>query len=238
MYWRAAMATVNELLTTARKELGICEDPPSSNRTKYGKWMGLDGQPWCMSFVQWCCGQAGVKLPLRTGSCGALMRAAKAAGCWVVRNFQPGDVVIYDFSGKQQTTEHCGIVEVVLPDYGVQAIEGNTSRSGSQSNGGMVCRKSRPRKYIVGAVRPQFDVEKEEDDMDINTMISQMTDEQAYDLLVKAQRYASLLPEPAWSQTEGHWQRAIAAGLINGGSPEGLLKRDEFVAVLGRRGML
>jgi len=159
------MATVNELLAVTRRQLGICEDPPGSNHTKYGKWMGLDGQPWCMSFVQWCCGQVGVRLPLRTGSCGRLMRAAQASGCWVTRDFQPGDVVIYDFSGKQQTTEHCGIVEVVLPDYGVQAIEGNTSKSGSQSNGGMVCRKNRPKKYIVGAVRPQFDAEKEDDTM-------------------------------------------------------------------------
>jgi len=236
------MATANELLAVARKQLGICENPPSSNNVRYNTWyygrevMG-SAYPWCMVFVQWVFAQAGVKLPVRTASCGALMRAARAAGCWVTRDFQPGDVVIYDFLGGA-ATDHCGIVEMELPDYGVQAIEGNTSKSGSQSNGGMVCRKNRPRKYIVGAVRPQFDAEKEDDDMDINKLISQVTDQQAYDLLVKAQRYASTLPEPAWSQTEGHWQRAIETGLINGGSPEGLLKRDEFVAVLGRREML
>jgi len=231
------MATVNDLLSAARKELGNTENPAGSNRTKYGKWFGLDGYAWCMMFVQWVFDQAGVKLPKRTASCGDLMRAAQAAGCWVTRDFQPGDVVIYDFPGGA-ATDHCGIVEMELPDYGVQAIEGNTSQSGSQSNGGMVCRKSRPRKYIAGAVRPQFDAEKEDGNMDISAIISQMSDEQAYDLLVKAQRYASMLPEPAWSQMEGHWQRAIDAGVINGGSPEGLLKRDEFAAVLGRRGLL
>ena len=141
---------------------------------------------------------------------------------------------IYDFPGGA-ATDHCGIVEMELPDYGVQAIEGNTSQSGSQSNGGMVCRKSRPRKYIAGAIRPQFE---KEDDMDISAVISQITDKQAYELMVKAQRYAASLPEPAWSQTEGHWQRAAGTGVINGGSPEGLLKRDEFVAVMGRRGLL
>ena len=73
-------------------------------------------------------------------------------------------MVIYDFPGGA-ATDHCGIVETELPDYGVQAVEGNTSQSGSQSNGGMVCRKNRPGKYIVGAVRPVFDKEKEEDDM-------------------------------------------------------------------------
>lgn len=160
------MKTVKALLAIARKELGNTESPAGSNRTKYGKWFGLDGHPWCMIFVMWVFAQLGVKLPARTGSCGELMRAAQAAGCWVVRDFQPGDVVIYDFSGKQKTTQHCGIVEMPLPDYGVQAIEGNTSERGSQDNGGMVCRKTRASKYIIGAVRPRFDEEKkEEDDM-------------------------------------------------------------------------
>ncbi len=228
------MAGANELLAVARRELGNMESPANSNRTKYGRWFGLDGYAWCMMFVQWVFDQAGVALPRRTASCGELMRAAQAAGCWVTRDFLPGDVVIYDFPGGA-ATDHCGIVEMELPDYGVQAIEGNTSQSGSQSNGGMVCRKSRPRKYIAGAIRPQFE---KEDDMDISAVISQITDKQAYELMVKAQRYAASLPEPAWSQTEGHWQRAAGTGVINGGSPEGLLKRDEFVAVMGRRGLL
>ncbi len=163
------MATANQLLTIARKQLGICENPPSSNNVRYNTWyygrevMG-SAYPWCMVFVQWVFAQAGVKLPVRTASCGALMNAAKAAGCWVTTGFKPGDVVIYDFPGGADT-DHCGIVETELPDYGVQAVEGNTSQSGSQSNGGMVCRKNRPGKYIVGAVRPVFDKEKEEDDM-------------------------------------------------------------------------
>ncbi|MBD5153111.1 MAG: hypothetical protein HDT16_11815 [Oscillibacter sp.] len=158
------MVSSKDPLVVARGELGNTENPAGSNRTKYGKWMGLDGQPWCMSFLQWCFDQAGVKLPLKTGSCGELMRAAQKAGCWVTRDFLPRDVVIYDFPGGA-ATDHCGIVELPLPDYGVQAIEGNTSEAGSQDNGGMVCRKNRPTKYIVGAVRPQFDAEKEDDEM-------------------------------------------------------------------------
>ena len=160
------MRTVKDLLTIARKELGNTESPAGSNKTKYGRWFGLDGNPWCMMFVMWCFDQAGVVLPARTASCGELMRAAQdsaAAGCWVTANFQPGDVVIYDFSGQRKTTQHCGIVESILPDYGVQAIEGNTSASGSQDNGGMVCRKTRAQKYIIGAVRPEFDAEEDND---------------------------------------------------------------------------
>ena len=231
------MGTVSALLYIARREIGNTESPPNSNGTKYGAWYGMNYVAWCQIFCQYCFSKAGVKLPIKTASCGELMRAAQSAKCWVVRDFQPGDVVIYDFSGKQLTTEHCGIVEQVLPEYGVQAIEGNTSVSGSQSNGGMVCRKSRPYKYIIGAVRPTFDKEVEED-MDIPTLLKNMTDAQAYELLQKAQRHAATLAEPAWSQTEGNWAKAKAKGVINGDNPEGLIKRDEIVAVLGRIGLL
>lgn len=214
------MGTVNELLTVARRQIGICESPAGSNRTKYGAWMKLDGQPWCMSFVQWCCNQAGIKLPEKTGSCGALMRAAQAVGCWVVRDFQPGDVVIYDFSGRQKTTEHCGIVEMELPDYGVQAIEGNTSQSGSQSNGGMVCRKNRQRKYIIGAVRPQFDAEKKEDSM---------TGKEIYDAL---QAYMKTQQMPAACQAE--YQEAVNAGITDGKEPCLLVPRWQ-AAIMAKR---
>ena len=161
-----------DVLKIAAGELGTTERPANSNNVKYNTWFyGREVRdtadtkyPWCMAFVQWVFAQAGVKLPVKTASCGALMNAARKAGCWVTKDYRPGDVVIYDFPGGA-ATDHCGIVETELPDYGVQAVEGNTSQSGSQSNGGMVCRKNRPGKYIVGAVRPVFDKEKEEDDM-------------------------------------------------------------------------
>lgn len=216
------MTTVRELLAIARKELGYTESPAGSNRTKYGKWMGLDGQAWCMSFVQWCCAQVGVKLPEKTGSCGALMRAAQAAGCWVVRDFQPGDVVIFDFSGRQKTTQHCGIVEMPLPDYGVQAIEGNTSQGGgSQDNGGMVCRKNRAGKYIVGAVRPAFEDEKEDT----------MTGKEIYDALNK---YMSSQKVP--SKCEKEFKEAVEMGITDGTNPCQLIPRWQ-AALMAKRAM-
>lgn len=164
------MGTVKELLEIARKQLNVRECPPDSNNVRYNTWywgreVSGNGYPWCMVFVQWCFDQAGVTLPARTAACGTLMTAAKQFGAWVTADFQPGDVVIYDFSGKKRTTQHCGIVEQIMTGYGVQAIEGNTSEAGSQSNGGMVCRKNRPSKYIIGAVRPQLEQEEKEDIM-------------------------------------------------------------------------
>ena len=49
----------NKVLAVARGELGNTESPAGSNRTKYGKWFGLDGYAWCMIFVMWCFGQVG-----------------------------------------------------------------------------------------------------------------------------------------------------------------------------------
>ena len=156
-----------KVLAVACSELGAKESPANSNRVKYNTWFWgkeVSGPkyPWCMVFVQWVFAQAGVPLPLKTASCGALMNAAKKAGQWATKNYRPGDVVIYDFPGGA-ATDHCGIVEKVSLT-GVTAIEGNTSQAGSQSNGGMVCRKTRPYSQIVGVVRPKY--KKEETRMD------------------------------------------------------------------------
>ena len=158
------MATAKEILAVARRELGYTESPAGSNRTKYGKWFGLDGQPWCMMFVQWCFRQAGGQdlLPALTASCGALMRAAQAKGCWVTGGYQPGDVVIYDFPGNNVKTDHCGIVEQ-LSGGGIIAIEGNTG-SGNDADGGQVQRRVRSNKVILGAFRPDYDMEEKEDE--------------------------------------------------------------------------
>ena len=158
------MATVSELLELARRQIGAKESPPGSNNVRYNTWyygreVSGAAYPWCMVFVQWVFDQADVKLPVRTASCGALMRAAKAAGCWVTKGYQPGDVVIYDFPGGA-ATDHCGIVEAVDGTY-ISAIEGNTS-SASDADGGAVERRARKFSQIVGAVRPSYDKEVEE----------------------------------------------------------------------------
>lgn len=158
------MATAKEILAVARRELGYTESPAGSNKTKYGAWFGLNGQPWCMMFVQWCFQQAGAQdlLPALTASCGAFMRAAQEAEWWVTRGYQPGDVVIYDFPGNNVKTDHCGIVEQITGG-GIMAIEGNTG-AGNDANGGQVQRRVRSNKVILGAFRPAYDTEEKEDE--------------------------------------------------------------------------
>ena len=162
------MATAKEILAVARGELGYKESPAGSNRTKYGAWFGLNGQPWCMMFIQWVFTQADAEslLAARTASCGAFMRAAKAAGQWVTGGYQPGDIVIMDFPGNKAKTDHCGIVVTLLTD-GVRTIEGNTG-VGNDSNGGEVMERTRPLSVIIGAYRPRYaeeTVEKEDKPM-------------------------------------------------------------------------
>lgn len=197
-----------KVLDIARQELGTKESPANSNRTKYGRWYGLDGNPWCMMFVQWCFAQAGVPLPLRTASCSALMNAAKRAGQWVAKDFRPGDVVIYDFPGGA-ATDHTGIIERVTAS-GVVAIEGNTSQAGSQSNGGEVCRKTRRYNLIVGAVRPKF-----EEDEDLN--IDKLTDAEVLQL---GRRLQAVMGKQAVSPAlAAELQEAKARGITDGSSP-------------------
>lgn len=145
--------TAKELLKIVQNELGYKENPSNSNRTKYGAWYGLDGQPWCMMFVMWCFDKAGVALPARTASCTALKNAAKKAGMWVTSGYQTGDVVIYDWTGNG-VMDHCGIIET-FSGSSVVAIEGNTA-VGNDSDGGEVMRRTRKVSQVAGAVRPKF----------------------------------------------------------------------------------
>ena len=207
------MATAEKVLDIARKELGTKESPANSNRVKYNTWyygreVSGGAYPWCMVFVQWVFHQAGVPLPLRTASCGAMMNAARKTGQWGVKDFRPGDVVIYDFPGGA-ATDHTGIIEQVTAS-GVVAIEGNTSQAGSQSNGGMVCRKTRPYCQIVGAVRPKF-----EEDEDLS--IDKLTDAEVLQLGKRLQ--AVMGKQPVGPALAKEFSEAEKAGITDGTSP-------------------
>lgn len=151
--------TLERVLDVAELQLGYTEQPKNSNRTKYGAWMGFDGQPWCMSFVQWVFKRAGFNL-FKTGSCSALVeqyrRAAPAQ--IITEGFRPGDIVFFDWSWQRKITEHVGIVVDTLPGS-VITIEGNTA-VGDDSNGGAVMRRTRPLGLITCAIRPKYPAAK------------------------------------------------------------------------------
>lgn len=103
--------------------------------------------------------------------------------------------------------------------------------------------KSCPGNYLFGkygeiAERVNAQLKGEDDDMDINKMLSEMTNEQAYELVKKAEIHAATLPDDDWSQREGWWEKAQEAGVSDGSSPVRHMKRNEVVAILGRLGLL
>lgn len=103
--------------------------------------------------------------------------------------------------------------------------------------------KSCPGNYLFGkygeiAERVNARLKGEDEDMDINKLLSEMTNEQAYELVKKAEIHAATLPDDDWSQKEGWWEKAQETGVSDGSSPVRHMKRNEVVAILGRLGLL
>ena len=103
--------------------------------------------------------------------------------------------------------------------------------------------KSCPGNYLFGkygeiAERVNARLKGEDEDMDINKLLSEMTNEQAYELVKKAEIHAATLPDDDWSQKEGWWEKAQEAGVSDGSSPVRHMKRNEVMAILGRLGLL
>lgn len=165
------MATANDVIKVARREIGVTEYPPGSNKQKYGKAYGWNGVFWCAQFVWWCFYKAGVsKFIAKSASAADIqdLTVKNKGGKWIMKKnrsaaerkkylakAQPGDIVSFDFGAMDAVRDHTGIVESVSGNY-VITIEGNTSKAGSQSNGGMVCRQRRLYSSICSAVRPAF----------------------------------------------------------------------------------
>lgn len=203
--------TAADVLSVARGELGVTESPRGSNRVKYNEWyygrpVQGDAYPWCMVFVQWVFSRAGVPVPVRTASCGALMRGAKAAGRWVTAEYRPGDVLIYDFPGGA-ATDHCGICESA-GDGRVTAIEGNTS-AGNAANGGGVLRMTRAVSLVVGAWRPEYGAREEKQAEEETEMTVYQTVEDV----------------PQWYRPT--IERLVAMGALKGTDGQGSINVDE-----------
>ena len=150
------VGTAAAVVEVALAEVGTVEE--GDNLTKYGKFTKADGLPWCGSFVNWCFNEAGVKLPSMV-STAAGAHKLKEVNRWVELEPKIGDLAFMDFphDGVDRIS-HIGIV-VGVKFKTVITIEGNTSGTGDQRNGGMVMIKEREYlsgKEIVGFGRPKF----------------------------------------------------------------------------------
>ena len=150
------IGTAAAVVEVALKEVGTIEE--GDNLTKYGKFTKADGLPWCGSFCNWVFHEAGVKLPSMV-STAAGAHKLKEVSRWVELEPKIGDLAFMDFphDGVDRIS-HIGIV-VGVKSKTVITIEGNTSGTGDQRNGGMVMIKERAfgsGKEIVGFGRPKF----------------------------------------------------------------------------------
>lgn len=154
--------SVQAVIDTARADLGYTEYPPNSNKTKFGEWYGMNGQPWCVMALAYWFDKAGERTAFfagaKTPSCTTLGRWYKAQGATVpLTDIRAGDIVLLNFHGGL-SAEHCGLVTEVLVFGLVKTIEGNTSpgEEGSQDNGGCVAAKTRTAAQIVQVCRPMY----------------------------------------------------------------------------------
>lgn len=153
-------------LAWLRAQIGTSEHPANSNRgPKIDDWqaaVGIQGAPWCGALVHAGALAGGVRLDPAVRYVPAIKGLAQAGRGgylrWVgPREIQPGDSVCFNFDGG--VDDHVGTCESIdLVAGTVTCIEGNTSSTerGSQSNGGIVARRTRSLAVVHGAGRPAW----------------------------------------------------------------------------------
>ena len=203
----------SDILNKAIGFLGVKESPANSNNVifntdYYGRAVSGDF-PWCCAF-QWdifrMCGASDLFYGgQKTAYCPSLEAYAKAHSQWVTSDYKPGDCVLFNWSGGS-VAEHIGIVESVNADGSLNTIEGNTA-DGNDSNGGEVMRRVRTLNYVLGAFRPQYAEESEEEEVP---------------------RYNSISEVPDWGKATV--QKLITAGALKGGDT-GLNLSDDMLRI-------
>lgn len=211
--------TAERILDLARNQLGVKEQPAGSNRVKYntayyGRDVSGSGYPWCCSFVWWLFQQTGAEKLFygggRTAYCPALLSYHKKQA--VYEDYRPGDVIFFNFAGKS-TAAHVGICEA-WDGTSITTIDGNTG-TGNEANGGAVMRRTRNKKYIVGAYRPAY-VEEEMTQLQFDNFMA--------DWLARQ----SERPESPW----GKMPEAKRLGITDGSRPQSFATREEVATMI------
>lgn len=113
-----------DIVDIAIGEIGYTEK--KGNKTKYGKWYGLDGAAWCHMFLSWCASQAGISTDIfpKTASTDEGMAWFQNRGLFQYKGqYIPkrGDVIYF----KSNKASHVGLVEKVSGSA-VHTVEGNS----------------------------------------------------------------------------------------------------------------
>lgn len=161
------MATPAAVTKLAREFADKRYKEGKNNDSIFGKWYGMNNQPWCAMFISYLFNQVGagalVAAQTKKGfaSCSAAVSYFKKNKRLVnVAKAEPGDIVFMNFHGSKTAADH---VEIVLRNDKKSkvlfCVGGNTVNpdgTGDQANGDGVYYKTRPYRYIVATVRPNW----------------------------------------------------------------------------------
>lgn len=166
-----------DVLRIALQQYGYTESPPGSNRTKFGKAFGSNGEPWCMIYEWWCGFMAEGANPFPHNANAAYGQddiVNRMGGKWIMKKTASsdrkkealkqvkfGDCVDFDFGKNNMYRYHTAMAVGIWGNY-IVCIEGNTSfgSSGSQSNGGCVALRFRHYTEVCSIARPKYKSQK------------------------------------------------------------------------------
>jgi hypothetical protein len=153
--------SLNKVIELCKASEGYTEGP--NNDTTFGKWFGLNNQPWCAMAASKMYFDAGILASVANtkkgfASCDAWLKYLTKNNQLVpVGQAQRGDLVFFQFDEDAQP-DHVGIVKFhnTKLKY-IQVYEGNTSsgKAGSQSNGDGFYLKKRTYTTIMAVARPK-----------------------------------------------------------------------------------
>jgi hypothetical protein len=153
--------SINKVIDLCKTAEGYIEGP--NNETLYGKWYGLNNQPWCAMAVSKMFFDAGlIKSVANTkkgfASCDAWLKyLTKNNQIVPIGQAQRGDLVFFQFD-NDSAPDHVGIVKYHNTRLKrMRVYEGNTSsgKTGSQSNGEGFYLRKRDYKTIMAVARPK-----------------------------------------------------------------------------------
>ena len=142
-----------DVVRVALSQLGYTEQGGAhhdGNETIFGKWFGLDRNPWCDMFVSWAAYTAGAPQGPRGSkgfaSCSAHLAWARKQGL-VVSKPMVGALVFFTYS-------HVGIITRVRTDGTFDVCAGNTTAQHTgddrqDRNGGVVANKTYTRSKVL-----------------------------------------------------------------------------------------
>lgn len=114
------MPTVDEVLDLSRSQLGNLPN-------KYWEWYPSGPVAWCCIYQSWVLSHAGI--PTHMAWVSSLFDEYRSEGRnnYDVRSAQPGDLIAFSYSSpmNRNAYDHIAMVESVVPNSGIYAINGN-----------------------------------------------------------------------------------------------------------------